>query len=220
MGFRSSALTVGLVLAGAWLTPGPSRAAPSAASAAADCCGVISPAGDRLLSLLDGLQVETHWLAGDAIDWRTGNPKPGTRGLTSHCSAFAAAVAQRFGAYLLRPPEHGQVLLANAQAAWLAGDAGRAAGWSPLDGAVAAQSAANAGALVVISYRSANPRTPGHIAVVRPARQTLGEVTRSGPMITQAGQQNFNATRAETGFHAHRAAWPGGVAYYAFTPPR
>ena len=48
----------------------------SAAAAAADpsCCGPISPAGHRLEAILDGMDVESHWLAAEHVNWETGQP--------------------------------------------------------------------------------------------------------------------------------------------------
>jgi hypothetical protein len=87
------------------------------------CCGSIAPAGDHLASVLDDMNVESLWIAGQHINWETGEPDRGGDyegpGNHTHCSAFSAAVAKRLGIYLLRPPEHGQSLLANAQSKWL-----------------------------------------------------------------------------------------------------
>ena len=72
-------------------------------------------------------------------------------GTATHCSAFAAAVGQKVGVYLLRPPEHGQVELAHAQPIWFHSDQARQAGWRAVEGAKQAQILANQGNLVVIS---------------------------------------------------------------------
>lgn len=116
----------------------------------------LSPEGQRLARQLDDMGVETKWIAGAHIDWETGVPdgRPETAsGRHTHCSAFVAAAAERLGVYILRPPEHGQVLLANAQNEWLA-DEGARQGWRSVEGSVAAQDLANRGMLVVASYRS------------------------------------------------------------------
>src|SRR5450755_181659 len=78
----------------------------------------ISPQGERLVKLLDSMDVEHLWIAKEYVHWKSGKPidkpvndeKPHT-----HCSAFAAAVADRLKIYLLHPPEHGATDLANAQ---------------------------------------------------------------------------------------------------------
>src|ERR1700722_3715214 len=90
----------------------------------------ITPEGLRLAALLDGLNVEALWQRGYHVDWRTGvseGPPETTPGSHTHCSAFAAAAAERLGIYLLRPPEHRQNWLANAQERWL--DSPQAASW-------------------------------------------------------------------------------------------
>src|SRR5580692_9787169 len=103
-----------------------------AAGAHETCCGPITPAGDRLASNLDNMDVESHWLAQEHVNWETGEPDRGANdegpGNHTHCSAFAAAAAKRVGVYLLRPPEHGQLLLGNVEANWLAYAAGQKVG--------------------------------------------------------------------------------------------
>jgi hypothetical protein len=68
------------------------------------------------------------------VDWQTGLPDGKTEhfeGKHTHCSAFVASAAKQLGVYILRPPEHGQILLANAQYDRLAA-AGQASGWTPV----------------------------------------------------------------------------------------
>lgn len=196
----------------------PLFAALLAGPALAQAVPPISPAGARLAALLDGMDVEHLWRADLHVNWETGQPDRAADyegpGKATHCSAFAAAVGQRMGVYMLRPPQHGQVLLASAQAAWFASEAGRQAGWRPLSGPVAAQAAANAGQLTVMVYASPNPHKPGHIVVVRPAVRTVAELEQQGPQITQAGQHNYASTFAAIGFAGHPGAWPNGVRYY------
>src|ERR1700710_1307097 len=85
----------------------------------ASCCGPISAAGQRLLGVLDASNVESLWLAHEHVNWETGEPDKDADyegpGKATHCSAFAAAIGKRVGVYMLRPPDHGQILLANAQ---------------------------------------------------------------------------------------------------------
>ena len=134
----------------------------------------ISPSGERLVKLLDGMDVEHLWQAKEYVHWKSGKPvdkpvndeKPHT-----HCSAFAAAVADRLKIYLLHPPEHGASYLANAQCDWLPGP-GAAQGWQPVATPEDAQALANAGNLVVAVYKEEDPKKHGHAAVVRPAEKT------------------------------------------------
>lgn len=182
------------------------------------CCGPISAAGHRLEAVLDGMDVESLWHAREHINWETGRPDKGADydgpGRSTHCSAFAAAVGKKLGVYMLRPPDHGQVLLANAQAEWFHTQRGRESGWRAVRGPHEAQTLANGGNLVVIVYESSNPHKPGHVTLVRPAVMSQRLLDENGPSITQAGQQNYTRTSAKIGFERHPGAWPGGVLYY------
>jgi hypothetical protein len=179
-----------------------------------------APSGDglRLARELDAMQVETKWIAGRHVDWQTGEPdgRPEkTQGRHTHCSAFVAAFAKKIGIYILRPPEHGQILLANAQSEWLASE-GADYGWRRVPGPVEAQALANKGELVVASYRSHDDRKPGHIAIIRPAALSSSEIEADGPMSTQAGTFNSSAIRVRLGFSGHVRAWRDGeIDYYA-----
>ena len=131
----------------------------------------VSLNGQRLASKLDSLGVEGKWIAGVHVNWDSGLPdgEPGTEsGRHTHCSAFVASAAKSLGVYILRPPQHEQELLANAQNEWLA-QAGAANGWRHVEGPVEAQSLANQGYLVVASYHNHFDNKPGHIAIVKPA---------------------------------------------------
>jgi hypothetical protein len=168
----------------------------------------------KLARLLDRSGVEHLWLAAEHVIWDTGEPDParpgGTR-RTTHCSAFAAAMAQRVGVYLLRPPEHGQTLLSNAQMAWLDSAAGGGDGWRPVATPSDAQAAANRGELVLAMYQNPDPHRPGHVAIVRPSEKTRAQLDQDGPQETQAGSENWISISVAAGFHQHHGAWvPGG----------
>ncbi|MBS1854566.1 MAG: hypothetical protein JST11_04315 [Acidobacteria bacterium] len=198
------------------LSPG---AIPPAPAAESSCCGAITERGKQLLAVLDGMNVESLWLSHEHVNWETGEPDKGEDytgpGRSTHCSAFAAAVGKRVGVYMLRPPEHGQILLANAQAGWFGSPAGLRNGWLPVKDAHEAQSLANRGNLVVVVFESPDPHRPGHIAIVRPAHRPTRLLEENGPEIIQAGQRNYTKTSTKVGFLAHPGAWPGGVRYYA-----
>jgi hypothetical protein len=140
--------------------------ATSGVSAASDrpCCGRVDPAGRQLASTLDQMDVEQHWPAHEHVNWETGDPDRGGEyegpGHT-HCSAFAASAAKRLGIYLLRPPQHAQKLLANAQVEWLASSEGRERGWSPVRDDREAQMLANQGNLVLVVFANPNARKLG-----------------------------------------------------------
>ncbi len=208
----------GILLLAAMAAP-PLQPPLAAFSNHAPCCGSITPAGDRLASMLDGMNVESLWIAGQHINWETGEPDRGGDyegpGNHTHCSAFSAAAAKRLGIYLLRPPEHGQSLLANAQSKWLETDAAEKEGWRRVPGMQKAQSLANQGALVVVVYPNPDPHIPGHVAIVRPSEKSAHALEDNGPQIIQAGTHNHNSTNVRIGFSSHPGAWPAGVSYYA-----
>jgi hypothetical protein len=208
----------GLILVSA--LPRPLKAAP----AHAPCCGPIAPAGRRLAAILDSMNVESLWLAHEHVNWETGEPDRGADyegpGNHSHCSAFAAAVAKRLGVYLLRPPEHGQILLANAQADWMSSAAAQKSGWESVSDMRVAQRLANQGNLVLVLFHNPHKHVPGHIAIVRPSEKSLKALREDGPQIIQAGNQNHASTNVRIGFQGHPGAWPDGVLYYVHTLPR
>ena len=194
--------------------------------------GAISPAGERLGRLLDRTNVEALWQAGFPIDWRTGetigprNPAPGGH---THCSAFAAAVADQMGIYLLRPSEHGQQWLANAQEEWLNGIGheramrARDAGWLRI-GTLSTEGVseraiarANAGHLVVAVYFQPpvdGKTRAGHIAIVRPSEKPESLVRAEGPDVIQAGAHNHRLVALKDGFADHKAGWRNGTIEY------
>jgi hypothetical protein len=182
----------------------------------------VSLAAQRMVETVDALDVEHHWPAGVHVNWETGEPdgrEERALGKHTHCSAFVAAAAKRLNIYILRPPEHGQILLANAQFEWLANE-GAAQGWRAVSGPVAAQEAANAGRLVVAAYRNHQDDKPGHIAIVRPTDKSDAAVRAEGPQITQAGGTNYRSISLQTGFSGHPAAWGRGeVRYYSHDVP-
>ena len=174
--------------------------------------------GRHLAEVYDSMHVEDHWKAGEIVNWKTGEPtgKPVTdQGKHTHCSAFAAALCERLGVYLLRPPEHRSVLLANAQYDWLPGD-GKAQGWTPVKDGVAAQDRANQGLIVVAVYRNGDPKKPGHVAVVRPGSKSAEAIAAEGPDIIQAGGHNYTSTNLKRGFANHPTAFSENeVRYFA-----
>jgi hypothetical protein len=181
--------------------------------------GPISAEGERLVRFLDSMHVEEHWIAGAIVEWKTGEPtgKPiKDDGKHTHCSQFAAAACDRLGIYILRPPEHGSVLLANAQYDWLPSNEGKAKGWSPVKDSIAAQELANRGTLVVAVYKNHDPKKSGHIAIVRPSTKVDTEIKSEGPQVTQAGGTNRNSAPLKTGFSNHPDAFAKSeVRYYS-----
>ncbi len=154
---------------------------------------------DRISTLIEASGVESLWTAGYTVDWETGCPLTGhhvTDGEAhTHCSAFVAAMAMRLNIYILRPPEHSTVLLANAQGHWL-DSAGAAWGWRPVFDERGAQVSANRGELVVVSYINPDATKSGHIAIVRAGGGEL--------QIAQAGNRNFIRGTIDEGFGSRR----------------
>ena len=169
----------------------------------------ITPQARRVIATIDALDVEHHWPAGLHVHWESGDPdgRPESGiGKHTHCSAFVAAAAKKLGIYILRPPEHKQILLANAQYDWLE-STGAAQGWRLLRDEVEAQRAANRGELVVAAYKNHHDDKPGHIAIVRPQDRSDAALRADGPEITQAGGTNYRDTTLARGFAGHPAAW-------------
>jgi hypothetical protein len=169
----------------------------------------ITPRARWIVEQLDSMGVESKWIAGAHIDWRTGLPdgRPITwQGRHTHCSAFVASAAEKLGVHILRPPEHRQELLANAQNEWLA-LRGPAEGWRPVAGLVEAQTLANQGALVVASYHNRHDDKPGHIAIVLPGDKSETTLLSEGPNVMQAGTVNSASIPLKDGFAGHPRAW-------------
>ena len=188
------------------------------------CCGAITADGYKLADVIDSMHVEQHWLAKEHVDWETGLPDKAPNydgpGRSTHCSAFAAALGERLNVYMLRPPQHSQILLASAQAEWFHEKDAMNGGWKPLDGPdrqQRAQELANQGMLVTIVYESPDPHTPGHIVIVRPSEKLAEELSKEGPQIAQAGTLNHSSSIAALSFEHHPGAWPDGVRYYWHT---
>lgn len=105
------------------------------------------------------------------------------------CNAFARDACAALGAPFPR-----QDMLANEQIDWLDSEPGRAAGWHECSVAKAVHYA-NAGLLVLATYRNAKipPTGHSHIALCVPS---LGEA----PNIAQAGARNFESEPLVRGF--------------------
>jgi hypothetical protein len=134
-----------------------------------------------------------------------------TAGSASHCSAFAAAVADLLGVYILRQPYISDLGLANNQSVWLSTNQ---AGWT-LQNMTNAQALANLGQLVVASYYNPVPNASGHIAVLRPTTRSVADILANGPEECQSGIYNFNDTNVITGFNQHPGAFPASILYYS-----
>jgi len=181
----------------------------------------MNAAGDSLKAFYLSLDVENRWIAGNHVKWQTGEAdKPdATSGNHTHCSAFVAAACKKLNLYVLRPPEHKQVLLANAQYDWLSGADASSDGWKPVEGKnvfEAAQVFANNGSVVIAVCKNPDDSKPGHAALVMPAEITRPELERDGPFVIMAGTHNHNKLSLRAGFKSHLAGdWPAtNIAFY------
>lgn len=166
--------------------------------------------GQQLAAALDAMPVERLWLAGHPIDWRSGeriSPAPGQAHVANHSAAFVAAVCERLGIDILRPPHHPESHLTNDQCRWLPGPEARKLGWRPVKSAEEAQHLANQGQLVVAAFENPDRRHPGHLAIVRPAVLSHQHLHDYGPQIIQAGQHNYRSASLATGFEPYPLAW-------------
>jgi len=176
----------------------------------------IDSSGYKLQNYYLGLNVENLWIAGSHVDWETGQPTdPGTRHENkTHCSAFVAAACCRLQIYILRPPEHTQSLLANAQFEWLTTEEAHNNGWVPISDKdiykilFKAQELANKGFIVVAVCENPDPMESGHIALVMPGGISKVKIYEDGPFVIQAGAKNYNSAPLKLGFHRHIENWP------------
>lgn len=175
-----------------------------------------SEKGKALLHFYLGLNVENLWIAGSHMNWETGvADKPdATAGNHTHCSAFVAAGCEKLGVYILRPPQHGQLLLANAQYDWLQTDEARKDGWFPLRANnrislyMQVQRLANDGNVIVAIIKNPDQSKPGHAALVMPKTIEAQKIQDDGPIVIMAGKHNWNYISLKNGFKSHLTQWP------------
>ena len=179
----------------------------------------ITQKGAAFARFIDSMNVTQHWLSGTrTINWSTGDPdptRPAYSTTVTHCSNFVAAASLRLGVYLLRPPEHDQDNLVNAQNDWLNSNAGKDAGWTQLPDAISAQYYANQGNFVVSSTKGTDPGSGkyetmfGHIAIVRPSAKSSVAILASGPQVAEAGWINSPDVSVKAGYVSIPGAWVG-----------
>jgi hypothetical protein len=186
----------------------------------------IDEKGNNLRDFYLGLNVESLWIAGHHINWETGEQDDpnAEKGIHTHCSAFVAAACKRLNIYILRPPDHGQVLLTNAQYDWLQKKEARDDGWKLITGENSydnAQQFANRGYAVIAIYQNPDPKVPGHIGLVMPDELSKQKLDESGPLCIMAGTHNFNKITLRAGFKSHISSWPEHeiLLYYNSNPP-
>lgn len=171
----------------------------------------ITDCGRQLKSFYIGMDVLHKWQAGQHVNWETGEPDDpdAISGIRTHCSAFVAAACERRGIYILRPPQHKQELLANAQVKWLKSGQAENSGWHPItkDILFQAQKMADEGYLVVACAQNPDPHKPGHIALVMPADLSVQQIQQSGPLLIQSSAKNSVDASFRNAFHRHIADW-------------
>ena len=171
----------------------------------------LSQQGEKLRSFYLQQNVQTKWLAGHHINWETGEPDmpEATSGIRTHCSAFVASVCKQSDIYILRPPEHSQILLANAQCDWLDSKDGAQSGWIKIENNVLweAQKLANEGYIVVACSKNTNRHKPGHIAFIMPTLSTSEKIRENGPLLIQASNINADNVAFRKGFRSHIIDW-------------
>lgn len=167
--------------------------------------------GKQLKSFYLGMDVLQKWQAGQHINWETGEPDDpdAVSGIRTHCSAFVAAACERRGIYILRPPEHKQELLANAQVKWLNSDKAKEFGWHPIVKNILseAQKMADEGYIVVACAQNPDRHKPGHIALVMPADLSSQQIQQNGPMLIQSSTKNSIDAWFRNAFRHHIADW-------------
>jgi hypothetical protein len=171
-----------------------------------------------LLNVLLNLDVENHWRAGNAVDWRTGDPISGAPPAPINSGPFVYAVANQQRVPL--PDPDPATMVAAPLIRWLMRE-GTDRGWqqvSPLE----AQLLANQCWVVVAGWRNPNPAAGdpyarGLAAVVRPDTRPTAEIATRGPRITLAGVTNANDTTVKSAFP--QQAWDDNqIVYLAHKP--
>jgi hypothetical protein len=175
----------------------------------------ISRAGAVLANQLAAMQVESHWLPGQNVNWQTGDAIDGNPGPASNGAEFVAAVGARLEVPM--PPAVPGNFSPDSQYDWLVNQ-GTGVGWVAV-GDVEAQLLANQGWVVVAAWKSPTPgidrSTDGQTAIVRPDGKPVEAVAAQGPTIAVAGLRNHSAIGLEDAFP--QAAW-NQVVYLASRP--
>lgn len=181
--------------------------------------------GLKLRDMYLAMQVEKLWLNGVHVDWLSGEPDQTDASVenTTHCSAFVPAACYEMGIYLLRPPEHAQELLANAQFRWLFSAEAKTLGWRIISGTnifEKAQRAANKGYMVLATYKNPNPERAGHIVCIMPATISLQGLASEGPRIIQSGRVNSSNMSFREAFKRVLNGWPGTNVLFFYNEKR
>jgi len=186
----------------------------------------ISETAKKNLDIINSLNVEKKWQKGNVINCMTGETfleetekydPPKLKRLT-YCSCFAYATSKALGLpnkALLPHPENNKEFvptLSNKQIEWLETE-GIKNGWNYIktenrdENFTQAQKFANQGYFVLATYKNANPKRVGHIAVVIPSNKNIEKIKLEGPDIAQAGTNNFSSGSLKKGFKGKKNAF-------------
>ena len=173
---------------------------------------VINEAGLKLKAFYLKQNVTGLWISGHHINWQTGEPDMpnAVKSIKTHCSAFVASVCEQLNIYILRPPEHVQGLLANAQYNWLFSVPAYKMGWRQIseNKLLNAQQYADNGLVVVAVAKNPERSKPGHIALVLPSIQDSSTLQNKGPVLIQASIINADSIPFRRAFARHISDWP------------
>jgi len=171
----------------------------------------ITSCGEQLKSFYIHMDVLHKWQSGQHINWQTGEPDnpDAVSGIRTHCSAFVAAACERKGIYILRPPEHKQELLANAQVKWLGSGQAENFGWHRITENILfeAQKMADEGYFVIACAQNQDRHKPGHIALVMPADVSSLQLQQNGPVLIQSSTKNSTDALFRDAFRHHITDW-------------
>lgn len=171
----------------------------------------VSSCGKDLKTFYLNMDVLHKWQSGQHVNWLTGEPDDpnAVSGIRTHCSAFVAAACERRGIYILRPPEHRQELLANAQFKWLNSEQASDFGWHRINKNILyeAQQRANEGYVVVVCAQNQDVHKPGHIALVMPSDLSKEQIHENGPVLIQSSTKNSVDGLFRNSFRHHIINW-------------
>jgi len=165
---------------------------------------------DKLIKLLDGMDLNNKWLPGKNISCYSGETKPdkSTTVKSSHCSCFIAAVCKKMNISMIGPPNYSQYHLADKQLKWLETDNAFQESWFEIYGSskqkyIEAQKIANEGKLVIVGVKQTK-NTNGHIAIVRPCYKLQYFVINDGPQVITSSHVNSYSIAMKDDFMLHK----------------
>jgi len=195
------------------VTVTPSTSPPPVVINPGDTLPTASCAEARVTAL-NSMGVASHWLAGKAVNWRTGDPVAGGQAPPTNAGPFVYAASSMLNVPL--PAATAPNMVPNQLITWLQG-AGADQGWQQVN-AVEAQLLANQCWVVVACWKNTAPKASGpfafgHIAIVRPDTELkAAEIPDRGPRIVQASVTNSADTYVQAGFPKN--AWDDNAIVY------